>query len=105
MLLILFAAQPLLAVDCPLLNFAGFENLRQINKPHDVVFFASWCSSCRHNLTDPKLINPIFIALFDERKNAEEIAEKFAFKGPCFSDDGIAEVLKINALPAKILVN
>ena len=38
----------------------------------DIVFFASWCSSCQKHIKEANLKNTIFINIFDEENNGNE---------------------------------
>ena len=45
---------------------------KQVDDASEVVFFASWCSSCLKSIHDSKVKDSVYIAIFDERKKAEE---------------------------------
>ena len=64
---------------------------KQIDNASEVVFFASWCSSCLKSIQDSNVKNSVYIAIFDEREKAKE-ALAFALgnkvkNAACFFDE------------------
>lgn len=91
------------SLECPV---AGHQHLPE-NK--DIIFFASWCSSCLEKISqsDPK--KSLYVAVFDEKKAAEEalsygLGEKSAL-GRCLMDhsDKIAKRYQLHSLPHKVI--
>ena len=98
--LALLLALPAHAAACPKLNRAGLMQLLKTRKHAKVVFFASWCESCRPHLqaSDPK--HDLAIALYDDPKPASRALRSLNVQTPCYTDDGIAKSLQIESLPA-----
>ncbi len=88
--------------SCPKINFQDLVSLMQKNPASEALFFATWCSDCKAHMLDKP--NRIFITTFDEQKNAEKVFEKLGLKSLCFTDDGIAEKLKIKSIPASYVM-
>lgn len=66
-----------------------------------LVAFASWCSSCRSNITEARK-NPdhfVLIAAFDEKSAAEKVIAKWSIKSPCFFGEDLVSGLGIPSLP------
>lgn len=92
------AASP---VACPEVDMAKLSAELKGKGDVNIVFFASWCSSCAPSLEGKQPDNTIYVAAFDERTAAEAVAAKFGLTKPCYTDKGVAELLGVKALPAK----
>lgn len=89
-----------MAVVCAPLTPAGLDAYLQAHGPTEVHFFASWCVECVRHIRAAPGQGVIFIATFDERPSAEKAYEALGGKAPCFMDEGIADALKIKAVPS-----
>lgn len=67
-----------------------------------VIFFASWCSACKDELTAKPMGPTILIGAFDKRERLEEVVQTLGVKTECYTDDGVAEFLGIKSLPASV---
>lgn len=67
-----------------------------------VVFFASWCSACKPHLTETPVGPTILVGAFDKRERLEQVIQALGVKTECYTDDGVADALGINALPATV---
>jgi hypothetical protein len=93
------------AVSCLPLDMDSFQKKVAQRDQTKVIFFASWCSSCKDHLLSKHPEGTILVATFDERTAAETVINKLNISIPCFSDDGIASHYKIDSLPAEITVS
>lgn len=83
---------PELSSPCQPLSAATLERWQQQqNAPDHVVFFASWCVSCRDAMTRPRAGTTVLIGMFDEPQNLERVYVSSGASHPCFIDDGTAE--------------
>lgn len=97
-------AQPLFGV-CPPLTFKQLEQklvTEAAKQEVEIIFFASWCVSCKQNFLDTGPTKRIFIASFDQASDAELVIERFKIKDPCYIDNGITAAFKIESLPYRL---
>ena len=87
--------------ECPEIDLAGL-NKRMAGKGEiKILFFASWCGSCIDHLKKPQDEKTIFVAVFDEKIEAEKVLEAFKVKNDCFTSETLADELKVRELPAE----
>ena len=67
--------------------------------PTKLIFFASWCPSCREHLLESNPGKDILIATFDEKEQAEKALTALKISAPCLLDDGISKELKVIDVP------
>lgn len=89
---------------CPPLDKAGLDKLASGRKaPLDVIFFASWCSSCKDHLAAKHGENTVLIGVFDKKERIEATVASLGVKTACYFDEGgITDALKIKSLPMQI---
>ena len=101
-----FASLPMLSSH---LGFAGscppatFQEISQTLKgagETKLVFFASWCSSCKQHMENPDPEHTVFVAVFDEQARAEHILKSYSVKSRCFYSDDTAKFFDVRSLPA-----
>ncbi len=85
--------------QCLALRFEELEALLQHEPATQIIFFASWCGSCKKHFEDKTPKKRIFIATFDKKTAAESVMTKFQIQDSCYLDDGIAKRLSIQSLP------
>ena len=93
-----------LSMECKEADWNRVKELQKGNGPTDVVFFASWCSSCKEHLKTEYKTNVIFISLFDEKNDSERVLKHFKPNATCYFSDDIEKELKIKSLPKTIQV-
>lgn len=89
-------------LDRPHCEAGGMSRLNKMaSEGHitSVIFFASWCPSCREHLVHSNPKKDLLIATFDEKKQAEKALVALNTSTPCLLDDGIAKELKILDVP------
>ncbi len=87
---------------CLPLTFEKAQEMAREKGSFEIVFFASWCSSCQHHLQEPPSEKErIFVAAFDKAERAERVLKKFQPGETCYLDEGLTSKLGINTLPAK----
>lgn len=64
---------------------------------------ASWCSSCKENLTAAAkdADGTIFLVAFDEPKSVDKVLKSFGVSSRCYYGDDVVAALKIDELPWK----
>lgn len=78
------------------------------NPRQEVVFFASWCASCKSHMEEAKAAETVVIAVFDEKASAvkayDAILSNKETRPACFFDkDGsVAKTFKVDGLPKRI---
>lgn len=90
---------PLASPHC---EAGGMNRLKKIaaeGHTTSVIFFASWCPSCREHLEHSNPEKDLLIATFDEKNQAERALAALKISTPCLLDDGIAKELKILDVP------
>ena len=85
---------------------ASWSNIKEWQKGKgstEVVFFASWCSSCKDHLRQDFKGNVIFISIFDERSDSERVLNFFKPSATCYFSKEIDKELKIKSLPKTLI--
>lgn len=102
LILLALTASPLRAdqVSCPLTTYKDLQQQLKNEGPTEIIFFASWCSSCLPHLKAKHSSATILVAAFDERERAEKVLRSLDVKGRCFTSADIAETMGVKALPA-----
>lgn len=74
-------------------------------KPLKLVFFSSWCPSCKDSLDkNSKDDQVLFVASFDNREAANKVARKYALgEQRCIFDvdDALSRQLEVSGVPAE----
>ena len=91
-----------LSMECKEADWKLVKELQKGKGPTDVVFFASWCSSCKEHLKTDYKENVIFISLFDEKIASERVLKHFKPNATCYFSVEIEKELKIKSLPKTI---
>lgn len=92
------------AADCESLAPAGLDTLAAKKGGElELIFFASWCWSCREHLTQKHGPNTILIGAFDKKERLEATLKALGVTTPCFADDGVADALGVSELP-KVMI-
>lgn len=90
------------AAVCKPETLEGLNKVIADQKITHLVFFASWCSACKHDL-EQKYESPIFIATFDTLANASKAFASIASVSgkTCYfdTDNAIAKAFDIGGLP------
>ena len=85
---------------CEPLTPAGLANVAHAHGGElELIFFSSWCTSCRSHLTATHSAETILIGTFDKKERLDDVIATLAVKTPCFFDQGIADFLGVNQLP------
>ena len=96
--LIVLLCSSFLHAKCPELNPDQFkELLREKKECVELIFFASWCSSCKKHFVKKKGVKQIFVATFDSEEEADKVCSKFSLN--CYLDKGLAETFQVSSLP------
>ncbi len=103
---LILTSAPLAFADegkCPRLNPAMLDEITA-NRGGKVkiVFFASWCAACKEHLTEKTTGPTILVGAFDKRERLEEVIQVLGVKTECYTDDGVADALGVNALPRTV---
>lgn len=89
------------APTCPPMSLAALEGSLKGKGETKVVFFASWCATCKDSLEKSYPDGTVFVAAFDERDAAEAVASRYKLAHVCYTDEGsIAKGLGVTGLPA-----
>lgn len=93
------------ALACVPMTYAQFQEQLKKEPAEELVFFASWCASCKKHLVPDQLAKSYFIASFDEEAAATKAFTAFlggdSLKRCIFDKDGsIAAAHGIKSLPA-----
>lgn len=97
-------AQPLFG-ECLPLTFKALEQKLAADfakQEIEVIFFASWCVSCKQSFLESNPGKRIFIASFDHASDADLVIKRFKIHDPCYMDDGITTALKVKSLPNRM---
>ena len=89
-----------LAAVCENATFDELKSKLKGKGELNLVFFASWCISCKPHLQAQHDSNVVFIAAFDEKPRAEKVLSSFGLTNPCFIGDDITNSLGIRGVPA-----
>jgi hypothetical protein len=86
---------------CPAISSEAL--IRDVEEAGDIelIFFASWCSSCAENLAKGPSHRHLYVAAFDEPGLADEVARKFGLGKACRFDTDVAKRLGVSSLPAR----
>lgn len=93
------------ALACAPMTLAQFQEQLKKEPAEELIFFASWCASCKKHLVPEQVAKSYFIATFDEEAAATKAFTAFlgkdALKRCIFDQDGsIAAAHGIKSLPA-----
>jgi thiol-disulfide isomerase/thioredoxin len=93
------------ALACAPMTYAQFQEQLKKEPAEELVFFASWCASCKKHLVPEQVAKSYFIASFDEEAAANKAFTAFLGKDALvrciFDQDGsIAAAHGIKSLPA-----
>lgn len=92
------------ALACEGMTHAQFQEQLKKQPAEQLVFFASWCASCKKHLTKDQVARSYFVAAFDEQPAARKAFTAFLgedhVKRCIFDQDGsIAAAYGVKALP------
>ncbi|MDQ3231400.1 MAG: hypothetical protein M3Q07_06225 [Pseudobdellovibrionaceae bacterium] len=92
------------ALACVGMNAQQLQDKLKQEPAEQLVFFASWCASCKKHLTPESLKASYFIAVFDEQSAAEKAYSAFLgetnLKRCVWDQDGsIAAAYGVKSLP------
>jgi hypothetical protein len=91
------------AAACPPLTPAGLAAEAHARGGEvTLVFFASWCASCKEHLTAKHDWRTLLIGSFDKPERLTEVVTALKPDAPCFTDAGIAAALGVSALPVVV---
>lgn len=95
------------ALGCQAMNLEQLKQKLGKEPAEELVFFASWCASCKKHLTEDRAAKSYFVAAFDEQPSALKAYAKFLGEknlGRCIwdADGSIAEGYQVKALPALV---
>ena len=96
---IALSTQVALGARCPAMESEEFARYVVSSGAKRVIFFASWCISCREHLQSAGK-EDIIVGVFDEANRIERLAEKLKTDAPCVQGDGIAKSYGVTSLPA-----
>ncbi|MFW7379179.1 MAG: hypothetical protein ACOH5I_10260 [Oligoflexus sp.] len=88
---------------CRPLDYQAFQQLSQ--DWTEVVFFASWCASCRGHIESSDPESTIYVIAYDEPQAASRVLEALKPTAKlCLidRDESIRKAFAVDALPAKI---
>jgi hypothetical protein len=88
------------SLSCPQVTYAQLKSELKDKGEVNVIFFASWCVSCKPHLTRSHPDNTVFVVAFDEQERAEKTLNSFSVKQRCFTSDDTAKALGVRSLPA-----
>ena len=97
----LFLATKSFAERCPVISYENLLQTLEKKERAEIFFFATWCGDCLQHMKDAP--GRVYIAAFDEQKNAEAVFHKLKLSAPCYTDDDSVKKLKINSVPAHFL--
>jgi hypothetical protein len=103
--LITWFFKPTVALACQPMNASELQDKLKRESVAQLVFFASWCSSCKQHLTEAYAAKSLFIASFDENQAATKAFRAFlgeAHRQLCIwdKDGSIAAHYAVKSLPA-----
>lgn len=98
--IVFFFSNSAFSVDCPKTSFEDLKSRLKGRGEISIVFFASWCVSCKPHLEQKHGEDTVFVAVFDEQERAEKVLRSFSVERLCFTSDGIGEALEVRSLPA-----
>ena len=84
---------------CPAMESEELARYAASSGATRIIFFASWCSSCREHLKSAGK-GDILVGVFDEVDRLERLAGKLNADVPCVRGDGIAKSYGVTSLPA-----
>ena len=90
---------------CPKSDLAGIKKAYRGRGEMNLIFFSSWCASCKPHLKSDLASNEILIVAFDEQKPAEKVLKNLSITAPCFTSEGITEELGIESVPNTRKIN
>ena len=90
------------SLACEAVDKQSFEKVLKEKPMKRVVFFASWCASCKKHLQTYSIVDSIFVAAFDEKEAATKAFKQI--QGPyskCYFDakGEIIKKYKVKGLP------
>jgi hypothetical protein len=103
LLLLLFVTD--VALACEAMTNVQFQERLKKEPAAQLVFFASWCASCKKHLVTENVPSSYFVAAFDEQSAAQKAFTAFLGEGQLkrciFDQDGtIAAAYGVKSLPA-----
>ena len=103
--LIALVFRPAISLACQPMNASELQDKLKREPVAQLVFFASWCSSCKEHLTPDYAAKSLFIAIFDENEAATKAFRAFlgeAHRQLCVwdKDGSIAAHYAVKSLPA-----
>ncbi len=97
--------KPTVSLACQPMNASELQDKLKREPVAQLVFFASWCSSCKQHLTEAYAAKSLFIAIFDQNEAATKAFQAFlgeAHRQLCVwdKDGSIAAHYAVKSLPA-----
>lgn len=86
---------------CTELSPALLDEIVKKEGEKKLVFFSSWCSTCKDHLRPDAPQNTMFIGVFDKVERAQSALNKFVPGRKCYFDSGVAKKLGVKVVPAE----
>ena len=90
--------------ECLPLSLTQAKAIAQEKGSIELVFFASWCSSCAPHLKNKDDENVLFVAAFDKPERAERVLKKYRPEAKCYFEQDITNTLGIITLPTSYII-
>lgn len=87
------------ANTCPLTSLAELKARYAQEQELELVFFASWCSSCVPYLQAKHQPQTVLVAAFDDPERAAKALVALGVTTRCVTSKDIAESLRVKSLP------
>ena len=90
------------SLECKEAKWSEVKEWQKGKGPTELVFFASWCSSCKDSITKSYSTPVVFISVFDEKSDSERVLSHFVQNATCYFSKDIEKNFGIKALPKSL---
>jgi thiol-disulfide isomerase/thioredoxin len=90
------------ALECKEATWSELKESQKDKGSTELVFFASWCSSCKESLSKTYATPVLFISVFDEKADSERVLKHFVKDATCYFSKDIDKHFKVKTLPMSL---
>lgn len=87
------------SLECKEATWSELKEWQKGKGQTELVFFASWCSSCKESLSKTYSNPVLFISVFDEKADSERVLKHFVKDATCYFSKDINKHFGVKALP------
>ena len=90
------------SLECKEAKWSEVKEWQKGKGTTELIFFASWCSSCKESITKSYSTPVIFISVFDEKSDSERVLSHFLENATCYFSKDIEKNFGVKVLPKSL---